>query len=167
MKKYELIFPELMFLEEYRGEFQLYFDAVYKIFETDFIKTQPNYEKKKVCVRKYPEENGIHRTFYHITHQGEDENNRTPDIRRMERIKFPRFVIENYLHDDILIWKNKRGADERVVLFNEKENYILILSQRKDYYLFITAYVIDKEHRKQKLLKEYKSYIKSQNRLVN
>lgn len=163
----ELIFPELIFLNDYRGNFDLYFNAVYQIFETDFIKTQPCYENHKVSVRKYPEVDGIHRTFYHITHQGEDEKNREPDIRRMERIRFPKFVIEHYSHNDILIWKNTRGSDKRIVLFNEKENYILILSQRKEYYLFVTAYYIETEHRKQKLLKEYHSYIKSQNRLDN
>ena len=163
----ELIFPELIFLDDYRGNFDLIFNAVYQIFETDFIKTQPCYGNHKVSVRKYPEVDGIHRTFYHITHQGEDEKNREPDIRRMERIRFPKFVIEHHSHNDILIWKNTRGSDKRIVLFNEKENYILILSQRKEYYLFVTAYYIETEHRKQKLLKEYHSYMKSQNRLEN
>lgn len=36
----ELIFPELIFLDDYRGNFDLFFNAVYQIFETDFIKTQ-------------------------------------------------------------------------------------------------------------------------------
>lgn len=157
----ELVFPELVFLHDYTGNVEVYFSEVYSIFENDFIKTQPLYEHKKVAVRKYPEVDGIHRTFYHITHQGEDENNREPDIRRMERIRFPKFVIENSLHKDILVWKNTRGKDERIVLFNEKENYIVILAQRNDFYLFITAYYVETEHRKRKLLKEYQEYIKA------
>ena len=40
MKIEELIFPELIFLDDYRGNFDLFFNAVYRIFETDFIKTQ-------------------------------------------------------------------------------------------------------------------------------
>lgn len=157
----ELVFPDLIFLEDYNGNFDKYFAAVYNIFETDFIKTQPLYQNQKVAVRKYPEVDGIHKTFYHITHQGEDENNRKPDFRRMERIRFPKFVIENHLHNEILIWKNKRGKDERVVLFNEAENYILILTERNGFYLFITAYYVETEHRKQKLLKEYEAYKKA------
>lgn len=112
-------------------------------------------------MRKYPEVDGMHLTFYHITHEGEDEANRQPDFRRMERIRFPKFVIENCEHEEILIWKNVRGKDERTVLFNESENYIVILTDRGEYYMFITAYYIETEHRKRKLLKEYETYIKA------
>lgn len=160
-----LVFPELLSINEYGGNFQSYFEAIYSVFENDFIKAQPIYEGNKVSVRKYPEVEGMHRTFYHITHEGEDENNRQPDFRRLERIRFPRFVIENYAHEEILIWKNKRQKDERILLFNKNENYIVILTERKEYYLFITAYYIETEHRKRKLLKEYEDY-KNQNRLV-
>lgn len=156
-----LIFPDLILFSDYKGDFVKYINAVYDIFYNDFIKSIPIYENRKVSVRKYPEVDGMHQTFYHITHQGEDESNRTPDIRRMERIKFPRFVIDNYTHDRILIWKNKRGSDTRILLFNEEENYILILSERKEYYLFITAYYIEKEHRKRKILREYEAYKKA------
>lgn len=153
-----LIFPDTIELNQFGGNFANYFNAVYAIFENDFIKTQPLFKGDRVSVRKYPEVDGLHRTFYHITHEGEDEENRTPDIRRMERIRFPKFVIENEQHAEILIWENKRGKDERIVLFNEVENYILILTDRKGYYMFITAYFVDTEHRKRALLKEYEAY---------
>lgn len=159
--KNDLVFPELIFYNDYGGNFQRYFEAVYTVFENDFIKTQPSYEGSRVSVRKYPEVDGMHRTFYHITHEGEDEENREPDFRRMERIRFPKFVINSHKHQDILTWKNKRGKDERIVLYNETENYIVILTDRKGYYMFITAYYIETEHRKRKLLKEYEDYIKA------
>ena len=41
------------------------------------------------------------------------------------------------------------------------ENYIVILTDRGEYYMFITAYYIETEHRKRKLLKEYEAYIKA------
>lgn len=157
----ELTFPELIEFGDYGGNFKDYFNAVYAIFHTDFIKTHPQYEGLKVAVRKYPEVDGMHRTFYHITHQGEDEANRQPDIRRMERIRFPKFVIKNNQHNEILIWKNKRGKDERIVLFNEQESYVVILTNRGKYFLFITAYLVEKEHRKRKLIKEYEAYVKT------
>ncbi len=156
-----LVFPDLIHLQDYAGNFQAYFSAVYEVFENDFIKTQPRYEGLKVAVRKYPEVDGLHRTFYHITHEGEDENNRQPDIRRMERIRYPKFVVEQSQHPEILIWKNRRGNDERILLFNESENYIVVLTERKEFYLFITAYVVDTEHRKRSFLKEYEAYKKA------
>lgn len=157
----KLVFPNLIYLNNFNGNFQAFLNAVYLIFETDFIKTQPKYEGLKVAVRKYPEVGGLHRTFYHITHEGEDEQNRTPDIRRMERIRFPRFFIDNNTHPEILIWKNTRNRDERVLLFNENENYIVVLTERKEFYLFITAYYVETEHRKRALLKEYSTFIKT------
>jgi len=156
-----LVFPDLIYLHDYAGNFQAYFSAVYAVFENDFIRSQPRYEGLKVAVRKYPEADGLHRTFYHITHEGEDENNRQPDIRRMERIRYPKFVIEQNQHPEILIWKNRRGKEERILLFNENENYIVVLTERKEFYLFITAYVVDTEHRKRSLLKEYEAYKKA------
>lgn len=157
----QLLFPALIEANEFGGNFQNYFKAVYTIFENDFIKSQPIFENQKVAVRKYPLEDGLHRTFYHITHEGEDEQNRQPDLRRMERIRFPKFVLNNNKHNEILIWKNKRGKDERILLFNEAENYIIILTERENFYLFVTAYLVQQEHRKNKLLKEYETYIKA------
>lgn len=156
-----LQFPELVYFQDYNGNFHQYFQAVYKIFESDFIRKHPSFQKKKVIVRKYPLVDGIHRTFYHITHEGKDENERIPDIRRMERIRFPKFVIDNNEHPDILIWKNTRGRDERTILFNENENYIVVLTDRGKSYLFITAYLVETDHRKRKLLKEYETYKKT------
>lgn len=156
-----LMFPDLIYFEDYHGNFNDYFMAVYAVFESDFIRRQPRYEGLKVVVRKYPEVDGMHRTFYHITHEGKDENNRQPDFRRMERIRYPKFIIDQNQHPEILIWKNKRGKDERILFFNQGENYMVVLTERKEFYLFITAYVVDTEHRKRTLLKEYEAYKKA------
>ena len=34
-------------------------------------------------------------TYYHFTHSGDIETDRTPDMRRMERMPFPRPMIDN------------------------------------------------------------------------
>lgn len=162
----DLVFPELIFLNDYEGNFQLYFESVYLAFKQDFILTQPLYKNLKVSVQKHPEVDGIHRTFYHITHQGEDEKNREPDIRRMERIRFPKFCIDKCKHKDFLIWEKIVGKDNRVHILNEKERYIIVLTERKGYYLFWTSFYIEENHTIRKKKKEYEAY-KSQNRLVN
>lgn len=88
-----MIFPDLIYLNDYGGSFLDYFNAVYSVFESDFIKTQPAYQGLRVNVKKFPEVDGVHRTFYHITHEGENEQDRRPDFRRMERIRYPKFLI--------------------------------------------------------------------------
>ncbi|MDO8929503.1 MAG: hypothetical protein Q7W54_11015 [Bacteroidota bacterium] len=157
----QLIFPDLMYLEDFNNNFSDYFKAVYAVFEHDFIKSQPKFNQLKVSAPKYPLADGIHRTFYHITHEGEDEKDRKPDLRRMERIRFPKFLIVNGSHPDVLIWKNIRGKDTRVLLFNEKETYLTVLTERAEYYLLWTAYFVEKEHSVRKLKKEYEAYIKT------
>ena len=156
-----LVFPDLLYFEDYSGNFDKYFKAVYMIFENHFIKSQPNFQGTRVSAQKFPLVDGIHRTFYHITHEGEDEDDRTPDIRRMERIRFPKFIIENCPNDELLIWKNKRGRDTRVLIFNETEGYLVVLTERNGYNLFWTAYYIEYEHQREKYMNEYKAYIKT------
>lgn len=162
MNEEELIFPELIEFNDYGGDFEAYFDAVYEVFKNSFITNQPLYNDLRVSAQKHPLVDGIHRTFYHITHEGADEANRQPDFRRMERIRFPRFIIDNNLHSEILIWKNKRKRDTRVLMYNEEENYLVVLTERKDYYLFWTAYVVERKHRQKKLIREYQSYINTE-----
>ncbi|MDH7462182.1 hypothetical protein QEG73_12865 [Chitinophagaceae bacterium 26-R-25] len=156
-----LTFPNLVLFADYDGNFENYFHAVYEVFEQDFIKSSPYFNKQKVSAQKHPEVDGIHRTFYHITHEGEDEKSRTPDIRRMERIRFPKFCITSCPHDDLLVWKNKRGKDTRVLIFNEDQEYLIVLTERNGYYLFWTAYLVEQSHTKRKLIKEYQDFIKT------
>ena len=156
-----LIFPELILLNDFEGDFSTFFTTVYEIFKQDFISSNPTFNGLRVSAQKHPEVDGIHRTFYHITHEGEDEQNRIPDISRMERIKFPKFIIENEAHPTVMVWENNRGKDKRVLLFNEHENYLVVLTERAGYYLFWTAYMVTQPHRRRKLLQEYEAYIKA------
>lgn len=157
----ELIFPDLILLEEFGGNFKLYFASVYEIFENSFIKSQPIYNELRVSAQKHPEVDGIHRTFYHITHEGEIENERKPDFRRMERIRFPKFCIDNCSHKDFLIWEKIVGKDNRIHILNKAERYLIVLTERKGYYLFWTAFYIEDNHTIRKKKKDYEAYIKA------
>jgi len=153
----DLVFPNLILFNDYSGDFKSYFQAVYTVFENDFIKSQPKYEGLKVSAQKHPEVDGIHRTFYHITHEGEDEQNREPDIRRMERIRFPKFVITNCSHSQLLVWEKNIGRDDRIHILNEYERYLVVLTKRKEYLLFWTAFYVEDNHTLKKKIKEYET----------
>jgi len=157
-----LTFPDLMYLNEYGGNFPNYFTAVYAVFENHFLKSNPFFHGIRVSAQKFPLVDNIHRTFYHITHKGEDEQNRIPDIRRMERIRFPKFIIDGCPHKDFLIWKTLRGRDTRILIFNEVEGYLIVLTERKGYNLLWTAYFVEHNHQKRKYIKEYQEYIKAE-----
>lgn len=156
-----LSFPELIFLQSFEGNFNNYFNAVYEIFDAHFIKAQPRFAGVRVSAPRYPEVDGRSRTFYHITHEGEDEQNREPDIRRMERIRFPRFKIETHPHSELLVWEKQIGSDTRIHILNKDQCYLLVLNKRKDYLLLWTAFWIERKHTLDKKLKEYEAYIKT------
>jgi hypothetical protein len=154
----ELVFPELIYLNDYKGNFMVFFDAVYQVFKQHFLKSNPYFESIKVTAPRYPEVDGRSRTFYHITHVGDDEQNREPDLRRMERIRFPKFVIEKHPHKELLVWPKKMGRDTRIHILNESERYLVVLNRRKDYLMLWTAFYIEQNHTLRKKIKEYESY---------
>lgn len=156
-----LSFPELIVLESYQGNFENYFSAVYEIFEGHFIKSQPDFAGVRVSAPRYPEVNGRSRTFYHITHKGEDEQNRKPDLRRMERIRFPKFKIETHPHAELLVWEKEIRGDTRIHILNKQQCYLLVLNRRKDYLMLWTAFFIEQRHTLDKKLREYATYIKA------
>jgi hypothetical protein len=159
----ELTLPQLITLEHFNGNFHDFYEEVYLIFRKDFVNTIPNYRGKKLRLKKHPYIDGKEYTFYHFTHDGDIEKERLPNLRRMERIGYPRPIIENSEHNDLKVWKNKRGNNERILIFHEKEEYLVVLEDRHEYILPWTAYLVDKKHTKRKLLAEYESY-KNQNR---
>ncbi len=100
-------------------------------------------------------------TFYHITHEGEDERNREPSIPRMDCIPFPRYMIEHAEHPYLKIWTNIRKNEEGILIYHEQEKYLVVLANRGEYILLWTAYIVDKPHMRRKLMKEYEAYKKA------
>lgn len=133
-------------------------EAVYQIFKKDFVDTKPTFRGIRLGLKRRPLIEGKEYTFYHFTTKGKDENNRTPDIKRMERITFPRPMIDNSEHSYLKVWRNKRRGKKRILIFHEAERYLIILDDRGDFILPWTAYYIEYNNRKRKLLKEYEAY---------
>ncbi|MBU7577089.1 MAG: hypothetical protein KAF40_03420 [Flavihumibacter sp.] len=153
--------PDLIYLDNYGGGFYSYFEAVYQAFKIDYIYSKPTYRGTKLQLKKYPIVDNREATFYHITHEGSDETNRLPDLRRMERIRYPRYLIENSTHSKLLVWENKRGKDTRILIYYPDEYYLVVLNKRKNYLLLWTAYIVDIPHRRRDLLEEYEVYKKT------
>ena len=150
--------PELVLLENFGGDFNKFLNAVYGFFKKDFIKTKPVFRETRLGLKKYPISGGKEATFWHITSEGDDEINRNPDLRRMERIKWPAPLINNSEHSCLKVWENVRGNKSNILIFHEEEQYLVILRKAKDYLLLWTAYLVEHEARKNKLLKEYEEY---------
>jgi hypothetical protein len=159
--------PPLVFLHEYNGDWKQYIEAVYDHFKVDFIDSKPQFRDKLIGLKRYPLLDGKEATFWHITSEGKEEQERVPQLRRCERIRWPRPIIEHYEDDSIRCWSNiranaKRRNERRIVLWLYNEDYVVVLADRGRYVLLWTAYYVSWGHTRKKLLKEYEEYRKRQ-----
>ncbi len=160
--------PPLVLLSDSGGNWQKYLELLYHYFEAGFIRSKPSWPGKRVGVKRRPEEQGKAATFWHFISEGSVETDRLPDLRRCERIRWPKPVMESFDNaqpeTDIRIvwWKSQRGTNESYVLAVADFSYVVIVADRGDYVLPWTAYCVEKTHRQNKLRKEYENYWKTQ-----
>ena len=89
------------------------------------------------------------------------EDDRTPDLRRCERIRWVRWVIENGdAHPEIDEWQNTRKNEVNTLLWF-REEYLVVLAQRQDYWLLRTAYCTEKSGRIRQLRKERDAFLRA------
>lgn len=87
--------PDLMLFTDFGGDWQRYIEAVYACFKADFLDKTVQYRGIRLGIKRYPEFQGKSATFWHIVSEGKQEDERLPDLRRCERIRWPCPVIEH------------------------------------------------------------------------
>lgn len=157
--------PDLVIFENYSGDWTKYLEGVYRCFQQDFVYHKPKFRGIRIGLRKHPITDNKEFTFWHLISEGNVEAERIPDFRRCERIRWLRPMIENSNDQEIKVWENERKGDRRILLLLDRLNYIIILARRKgqnsrEYIIPLTAYPVEQEHRKRKLLDEYNDYKK-------
>lgn len=154
--------PEIIELSEYNGNIHNYMNAIYEVFRRDFVLSKPNFKGKRLGLKKFPLVAGKEYTFYHFTHDGKNENDREPNLRRMERMPFPRPMIDCSNCESLRVWRVKRGSKERILIFHEEESYLVVLEDRGSYILPWTAYLVEYPNKRRRLIKEYEAYISAE-----
>lgn len=150
------------------SQFSDYEDFTYKIFLTLYENNSLFYEGKNVLMKHYPPEYNPRSGFYHLTCENyshtNNENDRVPNLKRYERIKWPKIIIDNLKKECpyLYIWKNVRYGKKNILIMCLELEYIIVLSERNDYLLLTTAYPIEYEHTLRKLIKEYNEYKKQE-----
>lgn len=151
-------------LEPYDGssDWIEYSDYLYAIFLDDFINSIPIIKNTRVAVKKYPTYNDKHEAYFHITCKNYNYNDhnamRDPDLNRCARIRWPRAFIDNYDSSNLLVWKAPYKSTHRINIMFKEKRYIVVLEDRTDYYLLITAYYFDYQNAFARKIKEYKTY---------
>lgn len=153
--------PPLIPLSDYEDDWERYLEALYTSFKQDFIDSRPLFKGRKLGLKRHPLEQGKEATFWHFISEGRQEANRVPDLRRCERIRWPRPIIENVDAPVIKLWENKRRNEKRILLWLVEQEYLVVLVERKGYLLPWTAYLVTEEHRRRKLQQEYENFKKA------
>lgn len=143
-----------------RANFPQYEEELYKVFLSEIYNKIGLYKGKNVQMRRHPEQNGKHESFYHII-CGKD-NFRYQNIERASRLTWGKAIIQHEpCHDlscncsGLLTWDTvERNRHLRKILFKEVR-YLVILEERDDFWLYITSYYIDNSNRLRSLTKEY------------
>ena len=78
--------PALVKYDQFTSD-EEFLNTLYEYFKQDFVLTKPKYKGQELRLKRIPIRDGREATFYHITTTGKDENNRTLDIPRAERIR--------------------------------------------------------------------------------
>lgn len=158
--------PELVLLEDSGGDWERFLETVYRHFVADFVDAKPVYQGRRLGLKRHPVVDGKEATFWHMTSEGRIEQDRGPNIRRMERIRWPKPVIEESEESEqatvVKVWRNiRRKNEERVLLWVETEQYLVVLADRGEYILPWTAYQVTRPHQQRKLQKEFERYWES------
>ena len=137
------LLPEIEELSQYSGPIP-YINSLYNYYR-HYIKCGLHFRGKRVVCKRYPEYEGRDDAFNHLTTKDfHDDNDRELDLRRCERLKWIRpGMMGNHQDKDCFLEYEKvvRGK-KRIHLLNKYDRYMIVLEDRGDYILLITAYYI-------------------------
>ena len=146
--------PDLLSFDAFGGNWQAYENELYRIFIGEIARAGLRFRGQGVNCRRMPETAGRWALFWHLVQEGPVEDERAPDLRRCERLPWVRWVIEKAsVHPEIEEWQNTRGGETNTLLWY-REEYLVVLAQRRDYWLLRTAYCTDQPHRVRLLRQE-------------
>lgn len=138
---------------------------LYKIYYDHFVRTPPIFKNKLVYARDTPNYKHVFEDHF-IKKEVSYSKDREIDIERCKRIKWIKAIIENYQCKEekcskfcsgIKIWPDPKKK-ARVLLLFEEVKYLVVLEERYNMFVLITAYYLDYERTLEQRLKQYKAY---------
>lgn len=152
--------PVLLSLDACGGDWDRYVEVLYERYVSEIVNGGLVFRGLPIRCQYRPPTHGKHFGFWHVIATGRAEEDRTPDLRRCERLPWIAWVISHAESDDAIAWwENKRGSSTHVVLWLKAHDYVVIVARRSGYYLLKTAYCVE-PHRRKRLLREMEEYWK-------
>ena len=146
--------PGLVPFSGFGGDWKAYEAALDRIFREEIAGGGLRFRGLPVQCRRLPESGGRWAAFWHLVQEGRAEEGRTPDLRRCERIRWIGWAIENAAtHPAIDEWRNTRRGEANTLLWYD-EDYLVVLTRRRGYWLLKTAYCTERRGRIEQLRRE-------------
>lgn len=146
--------PALIVMADHGHSWDKYINAVYAVFHRDFVQTQPQFCGGWVRCRRDPLFDGKEAGFWHCVQEGADDEQRTPDLRRCERIGWIRATIEHSDQTVIDLWQTDKRGDLRQYLWFDEQYLVVLGSRGQRKWQLITAFCTDRSHTIRKLRRE-------------
>jgi len=146
--------PELIPLASCGGSWTKYCETIYAEFRRDFVSSRGRFLGKHVGISKRMIE-GKEAAFWHCISEGKVEEDRVPDMRRCERIRWPRGLIDAVGTGRVKWWKERDGSRCRSYVALPDFSYLVVMEEAATHFLMVTAYPIEQPHAQRKLGKRY------------
>jgi hypothetical protein len=152
--------PEIIPLSEHGGDFPAYLRAVYRVFRRDFVSSQPVFRSRRCFCDSRRDVDGMECGFWHIITDGRVEDERVPNMRRCERIAWPRAIIEASDSSFVRVWESDRkrpgeGRQSRISLAPADFSYVVVLKPTAKAYILVTAFYVENDYQREKRRREY------------
>lgn len=154
--------PALIRYNDY-GDWAAYEDAIYAEYLATVAHAGLRFQAASVKVQFRPETKHKGYGFWHLISEAPDPSNRnederTPDLARCERIRWVAWCIQHAEKAGISWWENERRGQTHVVIWAEQHDFAVILAKRDTaegarFYLLKTAYCL-RAHTIRKMTKE-------------
>ncbi|MDE2433068.1 MAG: hypothetical protein KGN37_09485 [Burkholderiales bacterium] len=155
--------PPLMPLSDFGGDWARYEDAIYAVYLETVAHARLTLFEQPVKVRFNPTTKKKGYGFWHLISEApaqdnRNEDDRTPDLARCERVRWVAWCIEHAEADGFSWWENQRGRETHVVIWAEAHDFAVVLAKRDTqdgtrYCLLKTAYCL-RSHTIRKFTKE-------------
>ena len=147
-------------------------EKLYERFCNDLIDSQPMWHNKPLKMRWHVPINGRHAIFHHIITdsnigQFSSEANRPLSPDRCARLHWIAPLIRSTNscfpeseNNDIRWWESIRrnNSGKRYSITTANYDYLIVIDERADYALLVTAFYVEHNHRRNKLRKEHDNF---------
>ncbi|MFT7088072.1 MAG: hypothetical protein ACJAZX_001527 [Rickettsiales bacterium] len=153
--------PDLVLLSDFKAS--EYLENIYKIFVDEVANGELSFLELPIKCPYHPPCDNKHFSFWHLISEKNEsgkEEDRIPDPRRCERIKWISYVIKN-ANDRQKIWcwekliNTKRGKNRHIHLYLQEERYLVVLRRKNNRLELVTTFVVENHLKREKENKSY------------